>query len=81
MTVRKGRRRAPLTVKATAEVMTVRDLTLYLHCDQGTVYRLIKEHNLPAFRLGRGWRFRREQIDEWIADRTQVVRHDRDQND
>ncbi len=52
--------------------MTVRDLALYLDCHESTIYRLIKQRELPAFRLGGGWRFRRDQIDEWIKERTKV---------
>jgi excisionase family DNA binding protein len=68
------RRRTAPTAKAETDVMTVRDLARYLNCHQGTVYRLLKQRDLPAFRLGGSWRFRREQIDEWIANRTKVSR-------
>ena len=31
-----------------------------------TIYRLIKSGELPAVRIGRQWRFRRSDLDEWI---------------
>jgi excisionase family DNA binding protein len=31
-----------------------------------TIYRLIKTGELPAIRVGRQWRFRRTDLDEWI---------------
>ena len=31
-----------------------------------TIYRLIKTGELPAIRIGRQWRFRRADLDEWI---------------
>jgi excisionase family DNA binding protein len=58
--------------------MTVRDLARYLDCHQGTIYRLVRQGELPAFRLGGSWRFRRDQIDEWIKEHTKVGPLDRD---
>ena len=47
------------------EVMTVRDLAAYLQVHASTIYRLLKRGQLPAFKVGRDWRFNREQIDKW----------------
>ncbi len=49
------------------EVMTVQELAGYLNCHPSTVYRLLKEEELPCFRLGGDWRFLRSEIDRWIA--------------
>ena len=51
----------------TEEIMTVRSLALYLRCTPSTVYRLLRERKIPAFRLGSDWRFFRSAIDAWIA--------------
>jgi excisionase family DNA binding protein len=52
------------------EIMTVSDLTDYLGCSQGMIYKLLKRKQIPAFRLtsglGSDWRFFRSAIDEWI---------------
>jgi excisionase family DNA binding protein len=37
-----------------------------------TIYRLIKTGELPAIRIGRQWRFRRADLDDWI-DRQQTT--------
>ena len=55
-----------------AEVMTVRELARYLECHPGTIYRFLKLGEIPAFRLGGGWRFRRHAIDEWITELTRA---------
>ena len=34
-----------------------------------TVYRLIRAGELPAVRVGRQWRFRRADLDNWLAAR------------
>jgi excisionase family DNA binding protein len=49
--------------------MTLQDVADYLNCHYGTVYRLIRSGDIPAFRLGGNWRFMRSEIEKWIADR------------
>ncbi|MGO9603084.1 MAG: helix-turn-helix domain-containing protein [Candidatus Binataceae bacterium] len=50
--------------------MTAREVGQYLHCHPSTISRLIRKGELPAFKmLGAGYRFNREHIDKWIADR------------
>ncbi len=34
-----------------------------------TVYRLAARGKIPAFKLGGTWRFRRAELDQWIASR------------
>jgi excisionase family DNA binding protein len=51
-------------------VLTVKELASYLKIHESTVYRLIKTGQLPAFKVGRDWRFDLEQIDRWRLERT-----------
>ncbi len=44
-------------------VMTVRELADYLRIHPSTIYRLLKQKRIPAFKFGREWRFNRETID------------------
>ena len=46
--------------------MTVQQAADYLHCHYGTVWRLIRERELGAFRVGGAYRLRRIDIDHWI---------------
>ncbi len=48
-----------------ANIMTVRELAEYLRVHPSTVYRLLQQSKLPAFRVGFDWRFSREAIDRW----------------
>src|SRR5712692_3710343 len=57
----------PAPGPADDEIMTVASLALYLRCAQGTIYRLLKKRQIPAFNLGSDWRFFRSDIDKWIA--------------
>lgn len=54
-------------------VMTVKEVADYLRVNQRTVYRLAVEHRLPGFKVGATWRFKRVDIDEWIAAQSSVA--------
>jgi excisionase family DNA binding protein len=47
-------------------IMTVDEVAQFLRIHKTTVYRLLKESKIPAFRVGSDWRFNREEIDRWI---------------
>ncbi|WP_366514834.1 helix-turn-helix domain-containing protein [Piscinibacter sp.] len=47
--------------------MTVKEVADYLRVNQRTVYRLAVEHKMPGFKVGATWRFKRVDIDSWIA--------------
>jgi excisionase family DNA binding protein len=49
------------------EILTLDEVSAYLKAGKRTVYRLAAEGKLPAFKLGGTWRFRRSDLDEWIA--------------
>ena len=51
-------------------IMTVHDVANYLRLSEAKVYRLAKEGNVPSFRLGKSWRFRRDLLDEWTIQET-----------
>ncbi len=53
-----------------SKVMTIAEVADYLNCHYGTVYRLVRGRELPAFRLGGSWRFLRSDLEQWIASRT-----------
>jgi len=52
------------------EVMTLRDAAEYLNCHPSTLYRMVNHGDIPGFRLGGGWRFRRSDLEKWIASLT-----------
>lgn len=56
----------------TAQVLTVHDVAKYLRLSEAKVYRLARAGDVPAFRLGRSWRFRRDLIDAWMLRETGV---------
>ena len=50
----------------TAHLMTVQEISNYLHLHPGTVYRLANAGQLPAFKIGDSWRFDLERVDRWL---------------
>lgn len=54
-------------------VMTVKEVADYLRVNQRTVYRLAVERRLPGFKVGANWRFKRGDIDGWIAAQSSSV--------
>lgn len=47
-------------------IMTVQEVARYLRVHAITVYRMIRQGRLPAIRVGRGWRFKKDEIDLWL---------------
>ena len=60
--------------KETGPVLTVKDLAEYWGVTTRTVYRLLKECNLPACRVGGQWRFEAESIEAWMQGRGDRMR-------
>ncbi len=48
-------------------LMTVPEVAQHLRACTTTIYRLLKKRQLPAFKVGRDWRFDPELIDRWRA--------------
>jgi excisionase family DNA binding protein len=38
----------------------------YLNVKKGTIYKWIETRNVPAHRVGNNWKFRRDEIAEWV---------------
>lgn len=48
------------------DILTVREVAAYLRLHAITVYRMAQAGDLPTFRIGRNWRFKRDQIEQWL---------------
>jgi len=47
--------------------LTPGEVAEHLGVKKGTVYRWVREMGLPAHRLGKFLRFRKSEVDEWVA--------------
>ena len=48
------------------EILTLEEVAGYLKIDRITVYRLLAQKQLPAFKVGNQWRFKRKMIEAWL---------------
>ena len=48
------------------DVMTIDDLAIYLKIPKSTLYKLVREGQIPCQKVGRHWRFRKESINQWL---------------
>jgi len=53
--------------------MTVRDVANFLNVDEKTVYRLAQRGELPGFKVAGTWRFKREDIDQWVEEQKKAA--------
>ena len=53
---------------ADGQLLTMHELAMYLHLDEQTVSKLVAAGKIPALQVDRQWRFKRQAIDQWIAD-------------
>ncbi len=56
-----------MVARETAEqLLTLDQVAEYLNVDKFTVYRLLAQKQLPAFKVGNQWRFKRKMIEAWL---------------
>ena len=47
-------------------VLTVADVAVYLKIPKATVYKLVRQEKIPAHKVGKHWRFIREELEGWL---------------
>ena len=53
------------------EILTADEVAELLRIHPATLYKMIKNGDLPAFRVGSDWRFSRNSIEKWLESRMQ----------
>jgi excisionase family DNA binding protein len=53
-------------------IMTVRELAAYLRMHEMTIYRMARQGEIPAYKVGNRWRFNKHRVEKWL-DAHQVV--------
>jgi excisionase family DNA binding protein len=48
------------------KLLTTNQVARYLKVDKFTVYRLVTQRKMPAFKVGSQWRFKKKMIDAWL---------------
>lgn len=46
--------------------LSVDEIGKHLGISNDTVYRWIDKHAMPAHRMGRFWKFKKAEVDDWV---------------
>jgi excisionase family DNA binding protein len=46
--------------------LSVDEIAKYLGVSSDSVYRWIDKHGMPAHRVSRLWKFKKDQVDAWV---------------
>jgi excisionase family DNA binding protein len=49
------------------QLMTLQEVAAYLKMSQQTIYRMAQQSKIPALKVRSRWRFRRSDIESWLA--------------
>jgi len=49
--------------------MTVKEIAEYLKVTPATIYKLARSGDIPAMKVASEWRFPKELVDDWIAEK------------
>lgn len=60
--------------RMTEKLLTLEQVADYLNVDKFTVYRLLADKELPAFKVGNQWRFKRKMIENWLMQHSNLKR-------
>ena len=60
-----------MTENNPGSILNVDELADYLKIPRSTIYKLVREGKIPAQKIGRHWRFRKETIDHWLGERVE----------
>ena len=47
--------------------LSVDEITVYLGVKRETIYKRLADKNMPAHKVGRLWKFRKQEVDNWIT--------------
>jgi excisionase family DNA binding protein len=46
--------------------LSVDEIGEYLGVKRDTIYKWISEKGMPAHKIGRLWKFKKDEVDEWV---------------
>lgn len=48
--------------------LSVDEMAEYLGVRRDTIYRWINDKSMPAHKIGRLWKFKKDEVDTWVRD-------------
>lgn len=46
--------------------LSIREICEHLGVSSDTVYKWIDKHDMPSHRMGRLWKFKKDEVDGWV---------------
>ncbi len=62
------------------QLMDIEDLAEYLGLNRSTVYGMAQKGKLPGAKIGGSWRFKPEDVEEWIEEQKEKTKGSREEN-
>lgn len=59
------------------KLLTLEEVSKYLRLHRMTIYRLAQRKRIPASKVGRVWRFRKQKIEQWLDEQNNPGKHKR----
>ncbi len=47
--------------------LTLEQIAEYLQMSTSSIYKMAQAGKIPSYKVGRQWRFKKEEIDKWVA--------------
>lgn len=56
-----------------SQLLTIEEVSRYLQLKPETVRAMAREQAIPAFKICRRWRFRRQDVEAWVQKKVEEV--------
>ena len=56
------------------KVLTIEELAAYLKISQSSLYKPAQKGEVPGQKVGKHWWFRRDIIDQWLAESSSAIK-------
>jgi|YNPBryunderm2012_1023409.scaffolds.fasta_scaffold01148_10 excisionase family DNA binding protein len=57
--------------------LTLEQIAEYLQMSTSSIYKMAQAGKIPAYKVGRQWRFKRKEIDTWVEKRKVIRQKDK----
>ncbi len=51
------------------DILTIKQVSEFLQVNERTIYKLAKAGDIPSFKVGGQWRFKKDDINSWIEEK------------
>ena len=49
--------------------LTLEQIAEYLQMSTSSIYKMAQDGKIPAYKVGRQWRFKKEDVDRWVTNK------------